>query len=161
MTLPSVWRPPQPQDGRVCLEASSLPLRSEAAPLFAHIIHKERVKGRLVAEVGAHCAGLTSGSAARHTAGALGALFARRAAMLTARVKDFSMAALLLLLSQLISALLTPALPCKARKKHVQTEKDTMTSHVNSAPEAVPTAAPARVMSSICTTPYKVHSGRG
>lgn len=94
-TLPSVWRPPQPQEGRVCLEPSSLALRSDAAPLLPHINHIERVNGRVVAEVGAHSTDLTSGSVARHT-DTLGALFVRRAAMLTARVKDFNITALLL-----------------------------------------------------------------
>lgn len=78
----------------MCLETSSLPLWSDAA-LLLHIIHSERVNGRVVAEVGAHSAEVKSGPAARHT-DPLGALFVlKRAAMLTARVKDFSMAALL------------------------------------------------------------------
>lgn len=77
----------------MCLETSSLPLWSDAA-LLLHIIHSERVNGRVVAEVGAHSAEVKSGPAARHT-DPFGALFVlKRAAMLTARVKDFSMAAL-------------------------------------------------------------------
>ena len=64
MKLPSVWRAPHPQDtdGLNTLELNSLGRYPEEAPLL-FIIHRDRVKGRIVAELGVHSVGVESGRA--------------------------------------------------------------------------------------------------
>ena len=88
--VPSVCRPPQPHDtdGFSAFELNSLGLYPDEAPLLFNI-QRERVKGRVVAELGDRSAGQRSGSARAAEAEAE----ERRTAAPTARTTDFSMAA--------------------------------------------------------------------
>lgn len=85
---PSVCSPPHPHDTVGCrtLELNSLGLYPDDAPSLL-ITHRDRVKGRTVAELGEHRVGQLSGSAR-----AVDAVTAEtRTAAPTARTSDFSM----------------------------------------------------------------------
>lgn len=87
--MPSVCSPPHPHDtdGANTLELNSLGLYPEEAPLL-FIIHRERVNGRAVAELGLRSVGQRSG---RARAEAPGAAEENRTAAPAARTTDFSM----------------------------------------------------------------------
>ena len=83
---------PHDTDGLGILELNSLGLEpEEEAPLTLLIIHRERVNGRVVAELGAHSVGLLAASGARHRAVEEDVVAAEtRTAVPTARTRDFS-----------------------------------------------------------------------
>lgn len=88
--LPSVWSPPHPHDteGLNTFELNSFGLYPDEAPLLLNI-QRDRVKGRVVAELGGHSVGQTRGRA--RAVVDVEVAEERRTADPTARTTDFSM----------------------------------------------------------------------